>query len=77
MLPPRDARGSSVHDASLAQRLSLSLGMHVSAAEQNQVMPLGAPDSETQDGSDSESSESTAEAGSETQQPAEAGTSAA
>ena len=77
MLPPRDARGSSVHDASLAQRLSLSLGVHVPATMLQQVVPLGAPDSETQDGSDSESSESTAEAGSETQPPAEAGTSAA
>ena len=32
MLPPRDARGSSIHDASLAQRLSLSLGVHAPAA---------------------------------------------
>ena len=78
MLPPRDARGSSVHDASLALRLSLSLGVRVPAAEQNQVMPhAGAPDSETQGDSDSESSESTSQAGSETQPPAEAGTSAA
>jgi hypothetical protein len=71
MLPPRDARGSSVHDASLAQRLSLSLGVRVSVAEQNQVMPLGAPNSET--GGDGESSESGSEA--ETQPPAAAGTS--
>ena len=67
MLPPRDARGSSVHDASLAQRLSLSLGVRVSVAEQNQVVPLGAPDSETR--GDSESSDSEAEA----QPPAAAG----
>jgi hypothetical protein len=56
MMPPHDARGSSVHDARLAQRLSLSLGVHVPAAVQNQVMPLGAPD---------ESSELTLEAASE------------
>ncbi len=68
MLPPRDARGSSVHDASLAQRLSLSLGLRVPAAEGTQVMPLGAPDSKTQ--GDSESSDS--EADSEVQPPTDA-----
>ena len=68
MLPPRDARGSSVHDASLAQRLSLSLGVRVPAAERTQVMPLGAPDSKTQ--GDIESSDS--EADSEAQPPTDA-----
>ncbi len=46
--------GSSVHDASLAQRLSLSLGVRVSAMTlpQNQVMPvpLGAPRAEAAPG---------------------------
>jgi hypothetical protein len=54
MLPPRDARGSSVHDASLAQRLSLSLGVHVPEVTRPQVVPLGTTDSEA---SDAESSE--------------------
>ncbi len=74
MLPPRDARGSSVHDASLAQRLSLSLGVRVPAAERTQVMPhAGATDSVTR--GDTASSDS--EADSEAQPPAEAATSAA
>jgi hypothetical protein len=57
MLPPRDARGSSIHDASLAQRLSLSLGVRVPAAERNQVMPLGPPDSEPHTDSERSGSE--------------------
>ena len=68
MLPPRDARGSSVHDASLVQRLSLSLGVHAPEVTLSQVMPLGSPDSETS--VDSESSDSEDEA----QLLAEAGT---
>ena len=68
MLPPRDARGSSVLDASLAQRLSLSLGVRVSAAERTQVVPLGAPDSKTR--ADGESSDS--EADSEARPPTDA-----
>jgi hypothetical protein len=66
MLPPRDARGSSIHDASLAQRLSLSLGVRASDSEvtRRRVAPLGAPEaaeSETQaDGTGSESSDSEA-----------------
>jgi hypothetical protein len=58
MLPPRDARGSSVHDASLAQRVSLSLGVHVPEVTRPKVVPLGATDSEA---SDSESSEDEAQ----------------
>ena len=53
MLPPRDARGSSVHDASLAQRLSLSLGVHVPAMTLPQVVPLGATDLEASDSDNS------------------------
>ena len=56
MLPTRDARGSSVHDAGLAQRLSLSLGVHASEA----TFSLGAPEVETQ--VDSRSSDSVDEA---------------
>jgi hypothetical protein len=59
MLPPRDARGSSVHDASLAQRVSLSLGVHVPEVTRPQIVPLDASDSEA---SDSESSEDSDEA---------------
>jgi hypothetical protein len=56
MLPPRDARGSSIHDASLAQRLSLSLGVHAApATERNRVVPLGSPEGDDWDASDSES----------------------
>ena len=74
MLPLRDSRGSSVHDASLAKRLSLSLGVRVPEVTLPQVMPhAGAPDSETR--GDGESSESDSEADFETQQLA--GTSAA
>ncbi len=74
MLPLRDSRGSSVHDASLAMRLSLSLGVRVPEVTLPQVMPhAGAPDSETR--GDGESSESDSEADFETQQLA--GTSAA
>ena len=58
MLPPRDARGSSVHDASLAQRLSLSLGVRTQEVTRSHVMPLGATDLEA---SDSESSEDEAQ----------------
>ncbi len=72
MLPPRDARGSSVHDASLAQRLSLSLGVHVSEVTLSQVMPLGAPDAPTDTLSDSASESSGSEA--EALLPAAAGT---
>ncbi len=78
MLPPRDARGSSIHDASLAQRLSLSLGVRVSEATlpQNQVVPLGAPeaDAETPADSHGENSEFDLEADSEAQPPAAAAT---
>jgi hypothetical protein len=45
---------------SLAQRLSLSLGVRAPEVRLPQVMPLGAPDSETH--GDSESSDSEAEA---------------
>jgi hypothetical protein len=58
MLLPRDARGSSVHDASLARRLSLSLGVRVPEVKLQQVVPLGATDSEA---SDSESPEDEAQ----------------
>jgi hypothetical protein len=61
MLPPRDARGSSVHDASLAQRLSLSLGVHLSKVTLSQVTPLGTPEADSETRADSESSDSEAE----------------
>jgi hypothetical protein len=72
MLPPRDARGSSIHDVSLVQRLSLSLGVRTAVAEKNQVAPLGTPEVDSETRADNESSGSESE--DEAQPLAEAGT---
>jgi hypothetical protein len=78
MLPPRDARGLSIHDASLVQRVSFSLGVHAaeSTLSQNQVMPLGPPEADTDTQANSENFEFELEADSEAhwQPPAAAAT---
>ena len=72
-IPVRDARRLSklapggqrttLHDASLAQRLSLSLGVHAPpAVPLHQVVPTGEADASESHGSDSDESESTAPA---------------